>query len=89
MFIGLSKTIGKVGGFRLGVGMRLTAANFWWLLIVIFIVAMFKLMFYMLVFSLWLMYAMFYGVYWIIKQIVKGIIHLIKGITGSRKKNMS
>ena len=65
MFISFSKTLAKVGGFRLGVRMTKKNAAYMWM--ILFLVSMLKLTWYMLVLTLWLMYAMCYGIYWCIK----------------------
>lgn len=73
MFISLSKTIGKVGGFRIGIGKRITSKNAWWMCLIICFVAMFQLMWYMMVLCFWLMYAMFYGMWWCCKKLFQAI----------------
>ena len=79
MFISLSKTIGRVGGFRFGVGKRITAKNAWWMFLILAFVYLGQLMWYMCVVMFWLMYAMFYGMWWLMKAMVKGIIALFSG----------
>lgn len=79
MFITLSKTIGRVGGFRLGIGKRITAKNAWWMFLILAFVYLGQLMWYMCVLMFWLMYAMFYGMWWLMKAMVKGIIGLFAG----------
>lgn len=71
MFLTFSKTIGKVGGFRIGVGKRITSKNAWYMCIFIAFIAMFQLMWYGMVLAFWLMYAMFYGAFWVCKKIVQ------------------
>lgn len=71
MFITLSKTIGHFGGFRLGVGTRITSKNIWYMGIFIFFIWMFKLMWYALVLTFWMMYAMCYGTFWLCKKLVQ------------------
>ena len=71
MFISFSKTIARLGGFRLGFGIRMNKKNAVWLSFIILFVAMFQLMWYMLLFCFWLMYALIYGIYWCIKKTVK------------------
>ncbi|MBO7149342.1 MAG: hypothetical protein J6V71_00455 [Clostridia bacterium] len=73
MFISLSKTIAKVGGFRLGVGLRITKNNILWVSIILMFVYMIQLTWYMMVLCGWIMYAMFYGIIWCVKKIVKTI----------------
>lgn len=71
MFLSLSKTFAKVGGFRLGLGVRMTKKNAAFLWLILLFVWMFKLMWYMLVLSFWLMYAMCYGIFWCIRLIFR------------------
>ena len=78
MFISLSKTIGKFGGFRIGIGKRITSKNAWWMLLIICTVCIFQLMWYLLIVVFWLLYAMCYGIWWCIKK-------LIQKISGSKK----
>ena len=86
MFVSLSKTIGRVGGVRIGVGKRITSQNAWWMFLALAFVYLFKLMWYMIVFMCWCMYAMFYGMWWLCKAAYKGIVKMIKGtatVTGT------
>ena len=73
MFLSLSKTIAKVGGFRFGLGIRMTKRNALLVSCLTLFVSMFQLMWYMLVLCFWLMYAMCYGIYWCIKQIIRKV----------------
>lgn len=75
MFLTFSKTIGRFGGFRLGVGTRITKNNAWYMLIFVCFIAMFKLMWYGLVAACWLMYAMCYGTFWLCKKTVQLLFH--------------
>ena len=70
MFISFSKTIARFGGFRLGIGMRLNKKNAIWMSLIVLFVAMFQLMWYMLILCGWMMYAVCYGIYWCIKKII-------------------
>ena len=70
MFISLSKTIARFGGFRLGIGMRLNKKNVIWLSLIVMFVAMFRLIWYMLLLCGWMVYAVCYGIYWCIKKII-------------------
>lgn len=69
MFISLSKTLARFGGFRLGVGFRLNKKNAAWAWIVLLLVGMFQLTWGMIVLCGWMIYAMAYGFYWCIKKI--------------------
>ena len=73
MFVSFSKTIAKFGGFRLGIGMRMSKKNAVLMYLIIMFVAMFKLVWYMLLLCGWLMYAMCYGMYWCIKKIASSV----------------
>lgn len=69
MFISFSKTIAKVGGFRIGIGTRISKKNAPYALIGIFIYYMFMLCWYMLLGCGWLVYAMCYGIILLIKSL--------------------
>ena len=68
MFISLSKTIARFGGFRLGVGMRLTGKNSSWLSIILLIVIMFQLIWSLLILCGWIIYAIIYAICWCIRK---------------------
>lgn len=74
MFISLSKTFARFGGFRLGFGMRLTKKNTVWMFFVLMFVWMLKLMWYMLILCFWLMYAIIYAMVWCIKALIRAIV---------------
>ena len=78
MFLSLSKTLTKFGGFRFGVGMRLTKKNAWWMFFVLLFVYMFKAYWYMMIICLWLIYAICYGFYWCIKKLCQKIKLLLQ-----------
>lgn len=63
MFIAFSKRLKSMSGLRLGVGLRLTARNFWFMLFVLMFVGCFYLMWYTMIACGWLLYFMFYGLY--------------------------
>lgn len=63
MFMSFSKTIAKVGGFRFGIGMRLTKSNALWYFLVLAVVYTCQLVWYGAVLAFWLMYALFYGIF--------------------------
>ena len=86
MFISFSKTIGKVGGFRIGIGKRVTSKNAWWMSLVICFVAMFQMIWYMCLLSLWMMYAACYCMFWICKATFKGIVSLFSRVKIQSKK---
>lgn len=69
MFISFSKTLARFGGFRLGLGMRMTKKNAIWMLFVLMFVCIFKMMWYMMILCFWLMYAMIYWIAYGIKKL--------------------
>lgn len=73
MFVSLSKTLAKFGGFRLGLGLRLNKNNAAWMLFVLMFVYIFQAMWYMMILCGWLVYAVCYGVYWCIKKLIETI----------------
>lgn len=72
MFIGLGKMLGKFK-IRIGVGLRVTKNNIYWMLFIVMVVSMFRLMWYLLLLCFWAIYVMFYGFYVLIKWIVRKI----------------
>ncbi len=62
MFISLSKTLAKFGGFRLGVGMRMTKNNMIWMSLIVMFMQLMKAMWYLMIICFWLVYAMIYGI---------------------------
>lgn len=73
MFVSLSKTLARFGGFRLGLGVRMKKSNAPWMLLIYLFVLIFQAMWYALVICFWLMYAACYGLYWCIKKAVEAI----------------
>lgn len=73
MFISLSKTIARFGGFRLGVGLRLNKKNSMWAWLILFFVGFFQLMWGVMLICGWLIYAMFYGLYWCTKKLISAL----------------
>jgi hypothetical protein len=80
MFISLSKTLARFGGFRLGVGMRLSKKNMIWMSLIVITIQMFKAMWYMMIVLFWLMYALGYGIYKAYKWMFKFYIWAFKKI---------
>ena len=78
MFISLSKTLARVGGVRLGLGIRMTKNNIIWMSLIIMTIQIFKAMWYMMIVVFWLMYAMIYGVVWLYCKMFKTSIPLFK-----------
>lgn len=71
MFLSLSKTLAKCGGFRLGLGIRMTKKNAVWMSMILLFVYMFQLTWYMMVLVFWMMYALFYGMFWCIRALFR------------------
>ena len=84
MFVGLSKTLLKFGGFRLGIGMRISKNNMIWMSLLVMFVQLFKAIWYMMIVACWAMYAMIYGMYWCIKK----SIPFFKGLYQTLKENI-
>jgi hypothetical protein len=86
MFIGFSKTLARFGGFRLGVGMRVTKNNVLWMSLIVMIIQMFKAMWYMMVVAAWFTYALFYGIIIGYKWLIKFFIWLFRKVVEFYKK---
>lgn len=52
-----------MGGFRLGVGLRLTKSNCWYFFFILLLVGTFYLCWYSLLACGWIMYYLLYGLY--------------------------
>lgn len=85
MFVSFSKTLARVGGFRIGCGIRVTKKNAVWASLVVFFVVMFQLMWYMMVGTFWLCYAMLYAMFWCFKAPILGIRAIVRKIAGRNK----
>ena len=73
MFVSLSKAVGKHGGFRIGIGKRITAKNWWWILFALLFVLMWQMIKLVFIFYAWLFYAIFYGIRWCFRKIKEAI----------------
>ena len=71
MFIGLSKTLARFGGFRLGVGMRLTKNNIIWMSFIVMFVYLLKATWYMMIICFWIVYALYYGMFHCCRELLK------------------
>lgn len=69
MFIGFSKRLKAMAGFRICVGIRL---NKWVALFVIPFIGIFYLMWYSLILCGWMIYGICYIYYWLFKLIASG-----------------
>ena len=78
MFIGLSKTLARFGGFRLGVGLRLTKSNMYWMAFLIMFINILKATWYIMVICFWLIYAICYGLAYGCKKLIKKLRKDIK-----------
>ena len=85
MFISLSKTIERFGGFRVGFRMRLNKKNAIWFSLIIMFIGIFKLMWYMMILCGWMMYAICFGLYWCIKKLISV---LLKKHNNQRNQNI-
>jgi hypothetical protein len=71
-FVGFSKALARMGGFRIGVGLRLTKKNAIYFLFVLFFVYMARFTWYLIVGIGWLIYYMCYGIYGLFSLPLKG-----------------
>lgn len=86
MFVSFSKTMTKVGGFRFGIGTRITKKNAVWATFIALFIWSFQMIWYMLVFAFWIMYAVFYCLYLVIRKSIPFFIKLFKTIKNKQKK---
>lgn len=84
MYISLSKTLAKFGGFRLGVGMRVTKKNSLIMALVICMASIFKAMWYILIICGWLVYIMYYGLFQLCKKSINPLKNTIKNTTNKK-----
>lgn len=68
MFISLSKAMARFGGFRLGMGMRISKKNIGWAYLMFFVVWMFQMIWYMIILAFWIMYAFIYCLFLLFKK---------------------
>lgn len=78
MFIGLSKTVARFGGFRFGIGLRATKKNMLWAVCLAMLVWCCQLIWSMIVLAFWLMYALIYFMFWLFKKMFKTSIPFIE-----------
>ena len=90
MFLSFSKTLKKMGSFRLGFGMRMNKKNAIFVCFAMLFVWTFQLMWYMIVGAGWLLYAMLYALYKIYYFLFKYCAIGIKKLYGAivRKKDV-
>lgn len=73
MFVGFTKTLKRMSGFRLGIGVRVNKRNAaLWCILMLF-AALFYMMWYMIIGAGWLLYFMCYAIYKIYYFLFKGI----------------
>lgn len=70
MFISCSKMLTKFGGFRLGLGLRITKNNIMWMSFIIMFVSILQACWYMMLLVFWMFYGMVYGTIYIVKKIL-------------------
>jgi len=78
MLVGMSRRLRTMGGFSILAGVRITRRNAMWMIWIFFFLAMFWLMWKMLLLAGWGMYFMFYGIYLIYKYMFLGIVWVCK-----------
>lgn len=96
MFVGFTKTLKRMSGFRLGFGIRVNKRNApLWCCAMLF-AGMFYLMWYMIIGAGWLLYfalLAFYKIYYYLFKWIaigcKKLYHLIKGKTAAPKAETS
>mgnify|MGYP000297485664 FL=1 len=83
MFIGFSKSLKRLGGFRVGFRKRLKG---WNLLLMLIPIAIYYMMYYLFIAMFWMMYGMFWLLYKIVRCIfVLPIMALCKYIADKNK----
>ena len=70
MFVSFSKMITKLGGVRLGLGLRITKNNILWMSFILMFVYMMQACWYLMILMFWIVYAIIYGTIYIIKKIL-------------------
>lgn len=80
MFVSFSKHLKSMGGFRLGVGLRLTRRNCWYFLFMLMLVGCFYICWYSVLACGWALYGLFYGIYLMFKYSAIGIKKLCESI---------
>lgn len=76
MFLGISKTLKKMGGFRLHLGLNMKK---WYTWLILFFVAIFYAMYYIILGILWAIYGLAWCVYQLGRLWIKLFQHLQKG----------
>lgn len=75
MFVAVSKTLKRAGGFRFAAGIRITKKNAWFMLFILMFAYMFQAAWYMMIGICWLTY---YGMYWLFYGLYKIYYYLFK-----------
>lgn len=87
MFVSFSRRLKSLGGFRLGVGLRLTKGNCWYMLFVFLFIGVIYLCLYSVLAGGWIIYYLLYGLYkmyyFIFKYAAIGIKKLYALIKGA------
>lgn len=63
MLIGFAKALKKMAGFRLGLGICANKRNLWYMAFVIFFIAIFRLMWYMIIGAGYMLYFICAAIY--------------------------
>lgn len=74
MLIGFAKALKKMAGFRLGLGICANKRNLWYMALVIFFIAIFRLMCYMIIGAGYMLYFICAAIYKIYYCMVKGTV---------------
>lgn len=80
MFIGLSKTLARFGGFRMGLGIRVTRKNYLATAPLFIIICILQMYYYIILTMCWLVYAMFYVLVVIFILIYRGISKAVRSL---------
>lgn len=80
MFVGFSQGLRRMGGFRIGAGLRLTRRNAMFMIWLLFFVAIIWLMWKMILLAGWGLYFMLYGLYLCYKYLFLGAFWCVKKV---------
>lgn len=86
MFISFSKTMAKIGGVRVGMGLRMSKKNAPYIAVFVGIMMMFKFLWWLTIACFWLMYALGYGAFIAFKKLKPYCKRLFAKIKNRTKK---
>lgn len=96
MFIAISNTLKRAGGFRFAAGIRITKRNAWFMLFLLLFVYTIQFGWYLMIVTGWGMYWLFYGLYKIYYYLfkwsalgVKKLYAFVKGKIDEKKAENS